>query len=187
VKTQNNKWNHGPAHFEIPELPVLSLFDGFIPVYLVLDSEVGKEVVLFLNDRTEFINTLKATKPFRLFVKTGVARNEYGSLGWLLFWIQNPSRPNDYVAAYDMYVNPTDDRQLQLWGDLAAQTHWHIFLVGASRQQEDFFEFENSYGLDEFLTTVRQACKDNPIIDYFKAREKFGRENSIRDLFKLSN
>lgn len=183
----DNKWRHGPTRFEIPELPFLNLFDGFIPIYLVLDPDVGKEVVLFLNDRTEFIDTLKATKPFRLFVKTGLARNEYGSLGFLLFWIQNPKNPDDYVAAYDMYVNPTDEGQIQLWGDLAAQTHWHVVLVGPKREQEDFFEFENCYGLDEFVHAVRQGCKDIPMIDFFKAREKFGQEHSIRDLFKTDN
>ena len=154
MNSVNNKWLHGPIRFEIPNLPALSVFDGFIPVYLVLDPDVGKEVVFFLNDRTEFINTLKATKPFRLFVKTGLARNEFGSLGFLLFWIQNPNKPDDYVAAYDMYVNPTDDLQLQLWRDLAAQTHWHIFLVGPSRKQEDFFEFENSYGIQGFVSAI---------------------------------
>ena len=185
MEKQNNKWSHGPTSFEIPDLPVLDLFDGFIPSYLILDPAVGKEVVLLLNDRTEFINTLKTTKPFRLFVKTGLARNEYGSLGFLLFWIQNPKKPDDYVVAYDMYVNPTDEVQVQLWRDLAAQTHWHVVLVGPKREQEDFFEIENCYGLDEFVQAVRQGCKDIPMIDFYRAREQFGRENSLRQIFEM--
>ena len=34
-----------------------------------------------------------------------------------------PEKPDDYIAAYDMYVNPTDEVQIQLWSDLAAQTN----------------------------------------------------------------
>jgi hypothetical protein len=34
-----------------------------------------------------------------------------------------PEKPDDYIAAYDMDVNPTDEVQMQLWSDLAAQTN----------------------------------------------------------------
>lgn len=68
-----NKWRHGPTRFDIPDFgPVLNQFDGLMPFYLVLDPDIGREVVLILRDRTDFMNRLKATKPFRLFVKTGL-------------------------------------------------------------------------------------------------------------------
>ncbi|MGI8732803.1 MAG: hypothetical protein ACR2LM_05815 [Pyrinomonadaceae bacterium] len=65
------------------------------PFYLVLDPEVGNEVVLILRDGTDFMNKLKATKPFRLFVKTGFAKNQFGPLGCLLFWVQDPATPTE--------------------------------------------------------------------------------------------
>lgn len=182
-----NKWQHGPARFEIPDLgPMLRGFDGLLPVYLELDADVGREVVLILQDHTSFIDTLKATRPFRLFVKSGLARNEFGPIGFLLFWIQNPAKLNAYVAAYDMYLNPTDEAQIQLWSDLATQTHWHLLLLGATGQQEDFFEFENCYDLDEFLMAVYEGCEAIEMVDFYQATEKFGKEHSIQDIFLMA-
>ncbi|SRR6266446_1161518 len=181
-----NKWRHGSTRFDIPDFgPVLNQFDGLMPFYVVLEPDIGREVVLILRDRTDFMNTLKATKPFRLFVKTGLVRNEYGPLGFLLFWIQDPQNPKDYVVAYDMYLNPTEEVQIQLYADLASQTHWHLILVGPSGEQEDFFEFENCYGLEKFVSSVRQGCKGIPMIDFYRAREEFGRENNLRQIFEM--
>lgn len=181
-----NKWRHGSTRFDIPDFgPVLNQFDGLMPFYVVLDPDIGREVVLILRDRTDFMNTLKATKPFQLFVKTGLVRNEYGPLGFLLFWIQDPKNPNNYVVAYDMYLNPTEEVQIELWSDLASQTHWHLILVGANEQQEDFFEFANCYGLDEFLMTVYEGCEGVEMIDFYRAREEFGQQHSIRQMFDM--
>ncbi len=79
----------------------------------------------------------------------------------------------------------TEEVQIQLYADLASQTHWHLILVGASGEQEDFFEFENCYGLKEFISSVRQGCKGIPMIDFYRAREQFGRQNSLREIFEI--
>jgi hypothetical protein len=82
----DNKWRHEPTRFEIPYLgPVLSQFDGLLPIRVALDPDVGSEVVLFLHDQTDFMDRLKNVKPFLLHTKTGVARNEYGPVGFILF------------------------------------------------------------------------------------------------------
>jgi hypothetical protein len=99
------------------------------------------------------------------------------------FWIEDPQNPLDYVVAYD--VNPTEEVQLILWRDLAAQTHWHLFLVGASGEQEEFFEFENCYRLDEFVAAVEGGCQGIEMVDFYRARDEFGKEHSVRDMFNM--
>ncbi len=181
-----NKWRHGPVRFEALQLgPVLSEYDGLLPFYVVLDPEVGTEVILIIRDQTDFMNTLKAVSPFRLHLKTGFGRNDYGPFGFFLFWIQDPANTSEYVVAYDTYVNPTNDIQLKLWRALAAQTHWHLFLVGASGEQEGFFEFENSYGLNEALNVLEQASSDISMDDFYRAKQEFQSDYSVTDLFNF--
>jgi hypothetical protein len=182
----DNKWQHGPTRFKVPDLgPVFPQFEGLLPLRVVLDPDVGSEVVLILHDQTDFMDRLKNVKPFRLHTKTGVARNEYGPVGFILFWIEDPENPLDYVVAYDVYVNPTKEAQLSLWRDLAAQTHWHLFLVGARGEQEDLFEFENCYALDEFVKGVETACRGTEMVDFYRATHEFGKRHSVRDIFNM--
>lgn len=176
-----NKWTGGPVRFD--GLGLLPEYDGLLPFYAELDPEVGTEVILTIRDQTDFMNTLKATRPFRLFLKPGIAGNEYGPLGFLLFWIQSPANTSDYLVSYDIYVNPNNDAQLKLWRALAGQTHWHLFLVGARGEQEDFFEFENSYGLNEALDDFEQAFDGIVMLDYVQAVQEFHNKHSVRDLF----
>ena len=65
--------------------------------------------------------------------------------------MQNPANPAEPFAAWDCYIDPKNPVQMRLWRSLAAQTHWHLFLVGPRNEQENFFEFENNYGLAESL------------------------------------
>ncbi len=182
----DNKWQHGPVYFEGLELgPVLSHHDGLLPFRVVLDPGVGTEVILVLHDQTDFMNKLKSIMPFRLFLKTGLARNEFGPLGFLLFWIQDPANPSDYVVAYDVYLNPTEQVQLKLWRDLASQTHWHLFLVGAAGKQEELFEFENGFGLNEFVADVDERCRGIEMVDFYLARDEFANKHSVRDIFNM--
>lgn len=74
---------------------------------------------------------------------------------------------------------------MRLWRSLAAQTHWHLLLIGRGNKQENFLEFENTYGLGEALDFVETACRDIATVDFNRAKERFMSENTIEDIFQL--
>jgi hypothetical protein len=128
---------------------------------------------------------LRQVNPFRLMLKSGCARNEFGPLVFFLFWVQNPLNPASAFAAWDCYLNPKNPVQMGLWRKLASQSHWHLILVGSRNQQENFFEFENDHGLAASLDTVEKACQDIATIDFSRAKARFMAEHSIDDLFAM--
>ncbi len=186
IDTIHNKWRHGPTRFNIPALDdYIGMRDGLVPLPVVLDLDVGEETVLFIRDQTPFMQELRQVKPFRFMMKNGCARNEFGPLVFFLFWVENPSSPAEPFAAWDCYLNPKNDVQLRLWRQLAAQTHWHIFLVGPTNSQEGFFEFENNFGLSAALDFLTEACRGVATIDFNRAKQQFMSETTITDLFQL--
>jgi hypothetical protein len=150
-----------------------------------MDEAIGEEIVLYLRDQTPFMQQLKRVKPFQLFLKAGAARNRWGSVPFLLFYIPNPTDDSEPVVAYDLYLNPNSRSQVELWRKLANQSHWHLFLVAAGNQQEEFFEFENNFRLSNSLDSLEAAWKNIQMIDFDRAKAEFGDEYSIKDLYRM--
>ncbi len=187
LETIRNKWRHGQVNFAIPENGLLGILDGLFPLSVILDEEVGPEIVLILRDPTAFVEGLKALTPFTLKMKAGVGRNDFGPLGWVLFWIEDRKNKLAPFAAYDLYINPTEEDQLKLWRTLGAQTHLHLFLVDADGEQQGLWEFENCYGLTETIDFLEQACSTIPMKDFMEAKRTFAEEHSIMDIFSMKD
>lgn len=183
---QQNKWLHGPTQFQNLSLDShMGVHDGFLPLPVILDPSIGEEVALFVRDQTPFMEKLRQINPFRLMLKSGCARNNFGAIIFLLFWVQNPLDYSEPFAAWDCYIDPKDAVMMRLWRALASQSHWHLFLIGTEDKQENFFEFENDYGLNEALDFMESACSNIETIDFNRAKEQFMCENSIDEIFQM--
>jgi len=151
----------------------------------IIDLEIGEEIVLYLRDQTPFMEELRSVKPFRLMLQPGVGRNEFGPVGFLVFWVPSPEQPKAHFAAFDVYMNPHSEQILTLWRRLAAQSHWHVFLIGSGNVQRGFFEFENTFNLQEGLNFIVEACSPIQMIDFQRAARQFMQEHSIEELLKF--
>ena len=183
---KQNKWGHGLTRFEIPPLDdYLGTRDGILPLPVILDQAMGEEVVLFVRDQTPFMEELRQLKPFRLVMKNGCARNDFGPLVFFLFWVEDPADLSAPFSSWDCYFNPKNETQKGLWRNLAEQSHWHLFLVGAEGQQRGFYEFENNYGLGKALDFFEESCRNIATIDFNRAKERFMSDYSIEDIFQM--
>jgi hypothetical protein len=76
---KHTRWRHGRTRFEHPPLEVfVGMADGFFPMKAILDPDVSEGVVLYLRDQTPFMEDLRRIRPFRLMLKAGAGRNEFG-------------------------------------------------------------------------------------------------------------
>ena len=58
-----------------------------MPIKAVINIEVGEEVVLYVLVSNPLLGRLAKIKELQLRFNFGVARNDFGPLGFLLFWI----------------------------------------------------------------------------------------------------
>lgn len=182
----NNKLSK-KAHFELGECPVFDLVpeSGVLPMSAILEDRIGSEMVLLLIDKTPFIYTLAAVKPFDLMLKTGMVGTSHGPVAFLLFYVPNPASPDDPYFAHDYHLDPFNPGVMATWRDLARQSHWHLILVDADREVLGVLEFENVYGLGEALVAMTHAISDVQPGDFALAKQEFCDQYSLQDLFEL--
>lgn len=179
-----NKWTHGQAEFVLPPLPdYLRGKEGLLPLDLVVDPEVGKEVALLLLDPTPFIYDIAALPPLTIQLKSGLYNTANGPLLFLLFYVPDPIEPDMMFSGFDLHVNPFEEDHLKVWRQLSRQTHWHLVLVGGDGQLVDFYEFENTYNLDRTLDYAVEATRGMAHGSFDLAKQEFISSVSVEDLF----
>jgi hypothetical protein len=104
---------------------------------------------------------------------------------FLLFYIPNPRQPGSVFSAIDAHANPLDVQHMQIWRDLARQSHWHLLLVGANDELVDLFEFENVFGLEQAIKQVEAACAGMVEDSFDNAKAEFCSTYSIDDLLGM--
>ena len=186
MATLNNKWTHGKVTFVLPPLPAeFQGAEGIIPWNFVLDPSVGTETILLLLDRTPFIHDLAKIRPIDLHLKTGLVRTGSGPLMFLLFSFPDPRGPGPVFSAIEAHANPLDVQHMQMWRDLARQSHWHLILVGANDELVNLFEFENVFGLEQAIEQVEATCRGMVGGSFDEAKAEFCATYTIDDLFGM--
>jgi hypothetical protein len=151
---------------------------------LILDEEIGPEIVVMLTDLTPFAHELKEKLP-ALRLKSGVARTSIGPVLFLLWWIP-PVTNGEPFALFEHVLNPTHAGVLQILRQVARQTHLHLFLVGPDQELLDVYEFESDFGLDKLISISENACRQYGGMDFIGAKEEYDRTHELMQLFAES-
>jgi hypothetical protein len=85
---------------------------------------------------------------------------------------------------FDLHVNPFEELHLGVWCRLARQTHWHLVLGGGDGQVVDFYEFENTYNIEDTLDYALKATRGMAHGSFDLAKREFTSSVSVEDLFK---
>jgi hypothetical protein len=188
AQTKNTKWRHGPASFKPPRFPeAFANAGGLVPIKAVINIEVGEEVVLYVLVSNPLLGRLAKIKELQLRLNSGVARNEFGPLGFLLFWVPYRNSPGNALAIFDLYVNISNPALMALWTELAYQSHWHVFLLDEKDRQQNFWEFTNTFRLSQALKDITDFCKGVPLLDFDRAKEKFIAETTLEALHAVTS
>ena len=182
-QTKDTKWRLGRASFRPPRFPSeYKNAGGLVPVKATINMEVGEEVVLYVLVSNPLLGRLAKIKQFQLRFNCGVARNEFGPLGFLIFWVPYEKSPENALAIFDLYVNP---ELITLWMELAHQSHWHVFLLDENDRQLNFWEFSNTFRLAEAIKDITNFCNGVPKLDFNRAKGKFVAETTLDGLHAM--
>jgi hypothetical protein len=146
-----------------------------------IDPEVGEELVIFIREEAAAIKQLSRLKPFHLMMRAGVELIPFGPVGYLLFWIPQPSDLGDPVFSSRIAFDPTCARTMAVCRRLAAQGHYHLFLM-VGNEMRRCYRFENTYTLDQDLDAIIEKRGRFPMLDLASAVRLFREEHSVQEL-----
>ena len=181
---QNNKWVHGVTNLVIPPPPkgIMNAF-GIYHLNVILDKNVGEEVVLIIFDPTDFIYDLKAVEPFRFFTSSVAVNTSYGPVYSFIFWVAQPHDESNSFLILDKPVDIAKPNMIEPWARLANQTHLHVLLMNENYDVEGFYEFENGLSFHKAVETIYQLDASR-VIDYDKAETEYFNNYPLKDLYE---
>lgn len=180
----DNKWKLGNVHLELPELPPIFLSSsGIKPISVVLDKNVGMEIVLLITEPGHQAKGFEGVNITRFMLKTGLVDTSSGPVCFLLFYFPDPL--TGAQVTYENTVNPKDEQQLAIYEQLAAQKYWHVIVADTAGEVVNFFEFVNHYGLKETLDQVKFVCEKTPATDFMAAKAEYEDTYSIEALLAM--
>ncbi len=185
MNKHNNKWIHGTTNLVMPELPTGFMQNsGIFYLTLVLDKNVGDEVVLIIFDSTDFIFELSAVVPFRFYISSVAINTSYGPIFSFIFYVTNPRDERKAFAVFDKPIDISKPQSFEPWIKLSGQTHLHLLLLDKNYEVQGFYEFENGSVFNEALEIISQLDAGR-IIDFLKAEQEYLNNYSLLDLYAM--
>jgi hypothetical protein len=178
----DNKWRPGIVKLEIPfQQPEVLAFSGIKPFPLIVDTNIGPEIVLLVTDSTEMIRKFEGITDF--YAKSGLVKTSYGHVLWILFYF--PSLVADQTITYECVVNPKSQIHMDVFKQLALQKYWHVIITDETGEVVKFYEFNNIYGLSDILTKAENICSQMEVSDFFAAKAEYERTYSAEELLDM--
>ena len=157
---------------------------GIFYLYLILDKNVGEEVVLIIFDPTDFIFELSAVKPFQFYTSCVAINTSYGPIFSFIFYVTNPMDERKAFSIYDKPIDISKPQSFEPWIKLAGQTHLHLLLLDKNYEVQGFYEFENVSVFNEAIEMILQLDAKR-MIDFLKAEQEYFNNYSLPDLYAM--
>jgi len=181
---RDNTWRNGNVKFQLSSLPSILLErSGLKPLSVVLDEQVGAEIVLLVTEPEGQVNDFQGIDAIDFFVKSGLVSTTYGPVFWLLFIFSEPNT-NEKIT-YENVVNPKNLQQMSIYWRLAEQKYWHVVIADEQGKVVNFFEFQNTYGLSDIIQQVQKACAELDVSDFLAAKSEYECEYSVEELLEM--
>lgn len=183
MQGMDNKWRKGKMAFELAS-PITLQGSGVLFEEVLLDAEIGPELVALLADLTPFAFTLRKRQPFELRLRSGAVETDHGAVLFLI-WYVPPVVDGKPFALYEQLMNPGDPLTLMLLSRLASQTHLHLLLLGPGGHLLGVYEFENTFGFERILAVAERVRHTCPTRDFEAAKADYGNSYDMMELFAM--
>jgi hypothetical protein len=178
---KDNKWKHGSRGIEVPPLPKrLRQSSGCLLAEAIFDSVTGPEIYLAILEDSMWCRSLAATRPFKIFCKSGLAQTGNGSIIFLIWRIAAESTAE---TVHEHFLNPNNIETIRDLVMLAQQTHLKSVLISSQTSEViDWFEFENGFGFEKLLNGAVEATRHEPPGNFSEAMDELTKRYSLEDL-----
>ena len=156
---------------------------GITPVLGEVEEAVGDEVILLINDPTEDAESFAQIDPVVLNVESGSVETEHGSLGFVLFIVQNLEDEGAPHAVWEILFDPRDEEMVAPFRLLSEQSHWHALFFGPGPEILNIFEFPNNYFLEAGLEDILNQTAESPCTDFAQAVADAHEAYSLEELY----
>lgn len=179
------KWSSEKMNFVLTSsISNLPHADCIIPV-TINSSNSKPEIVLSWIDTTPFANQIAMVEPFNFNIKTAIYETSYGVLVCTLFYVLNPSNPDEMFAGNECYINIYNPEIINPYEILASQSHWHLFILNGEHDTLNVYEFENNFKFGESLDRAKKQANNIRLIDFNKAKQEFMNSFTMDDIFNM--
>ena len=100
---KHNQWRHGRQDFQFPQLPAEQLRSGCGFVELLLDEEIGAEVVLLFRDEAPRAQALANVQTMTPIAHSDVLEMPFGPIAYVVWQIAAGSAQEAFV---ETFLNP---------------------------------------------------------------------------------
>lgn len=172
--TTSNRWLYGKAVFQfnpshVDDHQEFSLVQAELPPRLV------PEFIFLLKGNDPEISAIAKTRPFGLYIDTaGVwSSSDHCPVLFIKFRVSREGVDGPPVKELVHIANPQSETEMNAFRSLAKQTHVHLFILNERHEQIDFFEFNNTFQIDQVAEMAEQACRGMKCQDFAKAKNEF--------------
>lgn len=164
-------------------LPLLQRHTGIAPIEVHIEPTVGREIALLVIDRGFTKKEYRALGAVHVELRCGLVPTEHGAVSALIFGLVAQHGSGVAHAVYSNEIDALDDVMTAPYEQLAAQSHWHVFVLGRGLATLDVLEFENTMDLGASLALLRTASKEAPVTDLAAAMNEAMSSMSVRELW----
>lgn len=180
----DNRWKRAARSLQVPPLPAnLRGSSGCLLARAIFDEAIGVEVYLAILEEPSWCLPLAATRPFKIFCKSGLAHTGNGGIIFLIWRVAGESN-NETV--HEQFLNPNNINAIRDLSILAQQTHLKALVINSQGDEVvDWFEFSNIFGFEALLTSaIEMIGKQEKEGDFPAAIEEFTNRYSLKDLLQ---
>ena len=181
---RDNRWDKASRALQVPPLPAkLRGSSGCLLARAIFDEATGVEIYLAILEEPSWCLPLAATRPFKVFCKSGLAQTTNGAIIFLIWRLAGES---DNETVHEQYLNPNNINAIRDLSMLSQQTHLKALVINSQASEVvDWFEFTNEFGFDALLTaSVEMIGHQDSEGDFAAAIDELANRYSLQDLLQ---
>lgn len=166
---KDNRWRSGKTYLEFPHLSPDLIPHGCGFYRLVLDPDVGEEVIVFLREDPPHAKRLAFVQPMTLIAHQGIADTPFGTAAYVVWQV---AAGTEQEAFYETFLNPFEFGTLKLLSDVVNQTHLKFIAIDRSDQNVvSMIDYENQFELETLLCRMAKSIGHARPMDFGAATQ----------------
>jgi hypothetical protein len=155
---------------------------GCLLAEAIFDNVTGPEIYLAILEDPMWCLSLAATRPFKIFCKSGLAQTSNESI---IFLIWRVAAESNNETVHEHFLNPHNPQTIRDLAMLAQQTHLKAVLISSPTSEVvDWFEFDNGFGFEKLLKGAVEVIGHEPSGKFSEAIDELSKRYSLEDLLK---